>query len=149
MVYDYYVVECNNDVAFVNELMNGKYKEKIIHAGNKTNVLKTLEKRSQCVGLIDEDPSSSQPPKLRDIQLQDVGNDIKVGKYKGNLIVVLCPRLEEWVEKVVRNAGIQKNIKAKDLEDEKRLVNVIQKLTTSNPELEPIRRLRDLLLRGL
>jgi hypothetical protein len=148
MVYDCYVVECKNDVAFVKELTKGKYKQ-IYHAGNKTNVLKKLGKWSNCVGLIDEDPRSHQPPKLRDIQLQDVGNDIKVGKYNDNLIVVLCPRLEDWLEKVARKARIQKDINAKDLEDEKRLVNVIQKLTASNPEPEPIRQLRDLLLRGL
>ena len=75
--------------------------------------------------------------------------DIKVGKYKGNIIVVMCPELEEWVAKVARNTGIRKEINAKDLEDEREFEAVIRELISSNPEPEPIRRLRDILLRGI
>lgn len=122
----------------------------IIHAGGKPNVLKMLEKCINCLGLIDEDPRSDQPPRLWGVKLEPAGHDIKVGKYKGNVVVVLCPELEEWVAKVARNAGIRKDVDARDLEDdEAKFKTVIRELAASNPEPEPIRLLRDILLKGL
>jgi hypothetical protein len=128
--------------------------DQIHHAGNKSNVLKQLDKCDKwgdCLGLIDEDPESPQPPKLREIQLKPAGYNIKVGKYKCNVVVVLCPELEEWVAKVARNAGIQnaiqKNIDVKTLKrDEREFQTVVRELASLNPEPEPVRQLRDLLL---
>jgi hypothetical protein len=149
MVFDRYVVECNYDKMIVIELAKVKHGS-IIHARGKPNVLKILEKCNNCLGLIDEDPISDQPPRLWGVKLEPAGHDIKVGKYKGNVVVVLCPELEEWVAKVARNAPIRKNIDARDLEDdEAKFKTVIRELATSNPELEPIRLLRDILLKGL
>jgi len=126
--------------------------DQIHHAGNKSNVLKQLDKCDKwgdCLGLIDEDPESPQPPKLREIRLEPAGYDIKVGKYKGNVVVVLCPELEEWVAKAVKNTDIRKGINAKDLEDERKFETIIRELISSNPEPEPIRRLRNILLKGI
>jgi SepF-like predicted cell division protein (DUF552 family) len=125
----------------------------IHHAGSKSGVLKKLDKWKGCMGLIDEDPESPQPPKLREIQLEPAGNNIKVGKYKGNVVVVLCPELEGWVVKVARNAGIQNGIPveidAKTLKrDEREFQTVIRELASLNPKPEPVRQLRVLLLGG-
>ena len=143
-----YLVECNNDETLIIELTKANRRQ-IHHAGNKTRVLKRLDDCEGCIGMIDEDPGAPQPKKLRSIKLELVEYDIKVGKYKGNIIVVLCPILEEWVAKVTKNTGIRKEINAKDLEDERKFQDVIRELISSNPEPEPIRRLRDILLRGI
>jgi hypothetical protein len=149
MVFDRYVVECNYDKMVVIELTRVE-RGSIIHAGGKPNVLKMLEKCINCLGLIDEDPRSDQPPRLWGVKLEPAGHDIKVGKYKGNVVVVLCPELEEWVAKVARNAGIRKDVDARDLEDdEAKFKTVIRELAASNPEPEPIRLLRDIFLKGL
>jgi ribosome assembly protein YihI (activator of Der GTPase) len=151
LFYDRYLVECNNDKTLVMLLAKVK-PDQIHHAGNKSNVLKQLDKCDKwgdCLGLIDEDPESPQPPKLREIRLEPAGYDIKVGKYKGNVVVVLCPELEEWVAKAVKNTDIRKGINAKDLEDERKFETVIRELISSNPEPEPIRRLRNILLKGI
>lgn len=149
MVFDHYVVECKNDERFVIELIRKK-SGSIIHARGKPNVLKNLERCNNCLGLIDEDPISNQLPRLRGVKLEPVGYDVKVGKYKGNIIVVLCPRLEEWVANVARNTGIQKEIHASILRtDGRKFEAVIRELISSNPEPEPIRLLRDILLRGI
>jgi hypothetical protein len=149
MVFDRYVVECNYDKMVVIELTRVE-RGSIIHAGGKPNVLKMLEKCINCLGLIDEDPRSDQPPRLWGVKLEPAGHDIKVGKYKGNVVVVLCPELEEWVAEVARNAGIRKDVDARDLEDdEAKFKTVIRELAASNPEPEPIRLLRDILLKGL
>jgi hypothetical protein len=150
MFYYRYLVECNNDKTLVMELTKVKPGQ-IHHAGSKSSVLKQLDKWKDCMGLIDEDPESPQPPKLRGIRLEPAGYDIEVGKYKCNVIVVLCPELEEWVAKVARNAGIQnaihKNIDVKTLKrDEREFQTVVRELASLNPEPEPVRQLRDLLL---
>jgi uncharacterized protein (DUF111 family) len=148
MIYELYLVECNNDKTLIIELTKAKRRQ-IHHAGSKAEVLKKLDAWEGCIGIIDEDPEDPQPKKLRSVRLDHVEYDIKVGKYKGNVIVVLCPELEEWVAKVARNTGIRKEINAKDLEDEREFQDVIRELISSNPEPEPIRRLRDILLRGI
>jgi hypothetical protein len=54
------------------------------------------------------------------------------------------------VAKDARNAAIRKDIDAGDLEDdEAKFKTIIRELATSNPEPEPIRLLRDILLKGL
>jgi len=148
MFYELYLVECNNDKTFIIELTKAKRRQ-IHHAGSKAEVLKKLDAWEGCIGIIDEDPEDPQPKKLRSVRLDHVEYDIKVGKYKGNIIVVLCPELEEWVAKVAKNTGIRKEINAKDLEDERKFETVIQELISSNPEPEPIRVLRDILLKGI
>ena len=148
MFYGLYIVECNNDETLIIELTKATRRQ-IHHAGNKAEVLKKLDTSDGCIGIIDEDPEDPQPKKLRSVRLDHVEYDIKVGKYKGNIIVVLCPELEEWVAKVAKNTGIQKEINAKDLEDERKFETVIRELISSNPEPEPIRRLRDILLKGI
>jgi hypothetical protein len=87
MVFDHYVVECKNNERFVIELIRKK-SGSIIHAKGKPYVLKILERCNNRLGLIDEDPISDQLPGLRGVKLEPVGYDVKVGKYKGNIIVV-------------------------------------------------------------
>jgi len=61
-----YLVECKPDETLVKVLTNTSRKN-VMHAGNKTELLKMLTKRSANLkGIIDEDPLSHQP-KLKQI----------------------------------------------------------------------------------
>lgn len=62
-------VECKPDVTLVKTITKISNKE-VIHAGNKPEVCKQLRNQRNCVGLIDEDPGSSEPRSMREIRLE-------------------------------------------------------------------------------
>lgn len=109
--------ECKPDSALVKTL--GIPKKQIIHLGGKPEVCKQLEKREKWKGLIDEDPSSVQPPYLKKLQekknLSNYGLKI-LNDTSNNDLIILCPRLEEWIIKATEEAGI--DIKRYNLPDD-------------------------------
>jgi len=110
--------ECKPDSTLVKML--GIPKKQIIHQQGKPEVCKQLEKREKWKGLIDEDPSGVQPPYLKKLQekknLSNYGFKILNDNSKNNDLIVLCPRLEEWVIKATEEAGI--DIKRYNLPDD-------------------------------
>lgn len=102
-------VECKPDLALVRAITEIPRKE-IIHEGGKSEVCRRLEKRMNCKGLVDEDPQSSQPPYIRRMKEE---RDLSKHKVKilhdnsnENYLVVLCPRLEEWILEAAKEANI-------------------------------------------
>jgi len=110
--------ECKPDSALVKLL--GIPKKQILHLGGKPEVCKQLAKRENWKGLVDEDPFSVQPPYLKELQakkdLSNYGLKILNDNSKNNDLIVLCPRLEEWVIKAAKEAGI--DIKRYNLPDD-------------------------------
>jgi|Deesub1362B_J571_1020462.scaffolds.fasta_scaffold05732_4 hypothetical protein len=102
-------VECKPDRVLV-ESITGISRRKIRHAGNKPRVCKELERRRNCKGLVDEDPWSVQPPYLRRMvvveDLSSFGIKILYDESRSNYLVVLCPRLEEWILEAAKEAKI-------------------------------------------
>ncbi len=99
-------VECKPDRALVSST---GIKDKIIHAGNKSGVCKRLEKNHNSVGIIDEDPGAPQPPYIERLKKEEplgvqfiVLRDTK----RNNVLIVLCPKLEEWVLTAAKEAGL-------------------------------------------
>lgn len=90
-------LECNPDKVLVNAL--GISNKEIKHAYSKGNVCNTLVKNNNVAGLVDEDPSSPQPGYIKTLQRQTFQHDIKVfaDPRRGNRLIMLCPRLEEWI----------------------------------------------------
>ena len=107
-------VECETENILASILSP---REKIIHVAGKTRVLKRLEKQENAKGLIDEDPLSPQPPQLKKYQVVDEQLEVKIFSREGNRkLIVLCPRLEEWILKAakelkinLKNYGLQEN----------------------------------------
>lgn len=101
-------VECKPDSILVKSLIKISRKE-IIHAGNKPEICKKLKKRENCVGLVDEDPNSPQPPYMKRMKAEFLSeNGLKIlHDKKYNRLVVLCPRLEEWLLEAVKQANMQ------------------------------------------
>ena len=102
-------VECKPDFLLVKKL--GYPKKQIIHAGNISEVWKSLKKNKNCCGLVDEDPHGTRPTYMAELLRSSIisnSNDIKVAydKRRNNHLIVLCPRLEEWFQKTAKILNI-------------------------------------------
>lgn len=99
-------VECYADNALISAL--GIPRQERQHEGNKGNVCNRLKKTSASKGLVDEDPDRVQPSYLEKLHLLSNENEIKVlfDEKSQNYLIVLCPGLEDWILKVVRETGI-------------------------------------------
>ena len=99
-------VECKPDFELVKSLGIGK--KLIAHAGNKASICKRLQKIKNSKGMVDEDPYSIQPSYIKNLEEVSNENDIKLlfDRRRNNYIIVLSPRLEEWVLKVAEKNGI-------------------------------------------
>ncbi|MDW8022416.1 MAG: hypothetical protein RMJ15_01525 [Nitrososphaerota archaeon] len=94
-----YLVECKPDVVLVKSLTKAS-KMDIIHAGNKSELLKKLVERYTGVkGIIDEDPWSHQPSLLNRFEEKHrlMEHEIRIFHQRGenDVVIMLCPRLEE------------------------------------------------------
>jgi hypothetical protein len=100
-------LECNADEALIQAC--GVPKKKIKHVFSKGNVCRHLQKNKNAIGIVDEDPESAQPGYLEKLRLQSHEHNIKLfyEKKSGNVLIVLCPRLEEWILKAAKEAKIQ------------------------------------------
>ena len=104
------IVECHSDKTLV-QCLTSLPREYIIHQmRGKSGVCNQLAERTNSKGLIDEDPLSAQHPYEKDGVTR--GNytqyDIKHLDFpsQGNELIVLCPKLEDWVLKTAQIAGI-------------------------------------------
>jgi len=108
-------VECKADLTLVKALSNAPIKG-IMHAGNKSGVLSKLVRArgrpnyQNSIGMIDQDPGSSQSSDLKKfIEVKRYTElEINLFRYKwlNNHLVMLCPRLEEWIIAASREAGV-------------------------------------------
>ena len=104
------IVECNSDISLV-QCLTSIPREYIIHQiRGKSGVCKQLAERSDSKGLIDEDPLSAQHPYEKSgLQRQNYDQyDIKLLHFpsQGNELIILCPKLEDWVLKTAQIADI-------------------------------------------
>lgn len=99
-------VECKPDLLLVNRL--GVPKRNIVHAGNISKVCKGLAKSTHAKGLVDEDPSGDRPRYLDTLRLLQNQHEITLLRddKRANHVIVLCPRLEEWIIKATEEAGV-------------------------------------------
>ena len=101
-------VECKADVALV-ELIT-EVPEDIIHAGCKSEVCKQLKRERDCMGMVDEDPWGSQPLYMNIMEQEDNLPQYEIKTLhdddNNNNLIVLCPKLEDWVLKNAVEADI-------------------------------------------
>jgi len=100
-----YYVECNPDKALLCTL--GISKKQVIHSFGKGNVCNRLKKTSNAIGLVDEDPKSAQPSYIKTLELTNIKDEIKLyfDSKTDNQLIMLCPRLEEWIVLAARSAN--------------------------------------------
>ena len=105
-----YIVECDPDVALVSSLTSLS-KKRITHAAGKHQVLRKLLRQTNSMAMIDEDPLSVQPVAfLQHFQVVNHsdrdGIRILHNNSGHNRLIVLCPRLEEWILDSSKRANI-------------------------------------------
>jgi len=105
-----YLVECKPDAVLIKSLTLTPRKN-IEHAGNKSQLLKKLTAYyGNSKGIIDEDPGSIQPPHLQKFkEKQDLTSyNLKIlhQKSKNNTLIILRPRLEDWILQAAQEADL-------------------------------------------
>ena len=104
------IVECYSDKTLVQSLTSLPLEYINHEMRGKSGVCNQLAERSNSKGLIDEDPLSAQHPYEKDgIQRQNYAQyDIKHLHFpsQGNELIILCPKLEDWVLKTAQIADI-------------------------------------------
>jgi len=107
-----YLVECKPDGLLIGFLTSAPKKE-IEHAGNKSELLKKLVKdRVESTGVVDDDPGSVQPPYLNEFSEIESSSihKLKMLKHKTNLLIILCPRLEDWILDAAKEADVDPRV---------------------------------------
>ncbi len=100
-------VECFPDEALVRSL--GIPVAMVRHSRGSGNVLNDLLRGHVALGVIDEDPGKTRPAEIRRfIEKERRGNVILMtgGKDVGGRLVVICPRLEEWLLARANASGV-------------------------------------------
>ena len=98
-------VECEPDVILVRVF--GVPSKKIYHAGSKGRVVKAVEKFGG-IEIIDEDPGCPQPKLLLNYSIavtyEQLG--IRILTRNNKRIIVICPRLEEFIIEACKESKI-------------------------------------------
>lgn len=101
-----YLVECYADELFLCKLLPN-IANNIEHTGSRSKIIKKLNSgKGIYKALIDEDPDSIQDKRLNSYSISFENTFIKVYKAKGSIIVVLRPRLEEFLLNIARTVNI-------------------------------------------
>jgi len=71
----------------------------IIHCHGKGKVSRNLRDHSDVVGMVDEDLGTTETPTLKKYEevSASYGVKLKRDKVQKNRLVVICPKLEDWV----------------------------------------------------
>lgn len=88
----------------------GVSKKQLRHERCKGEVVKRVNKLEKAVGLIDEDPDSTQPRDLSNYrEIQNVqGLRLLIRRDDNNKrLIVICPRLEDWLLQRAKLLGIK------------------------------------------
>lgn len=98
-------VECKPDETLVKALLP---RRQVIHARSKARVVFQVSRSRNCIGLIDADPGAVQPGYLETLTDTTDQYTFRVleDTNKGNKIVVLRPRLEEWILRAAQMARV-------------------------------------------
>ena len=101
-------VECKPDETLAGKLV---HRREIIHLRNKSEVLKELEWQSNGIAMVDEDPLFGSPTQLNRFQTLEEprGLGLLVMKHRtsANLVILIRPRLEEWIISASQELGIR------------------------------------------
>ncbi len=100
-------VECFPDELLVRSL--GIPVARVRHSRGSGNVLNDLLRGHAVLGVIDEDPGKTRPADIsRFVEKERQGSVVLMtsGKDAGGRLVMICPRLEEWLLARAKAAGV-------------------------------------------
>jgi hypothetical protein len=101
------LLECKPDEIVARRL--GRTRRECVHHNDKGRVCNVLKKTEGLTGMIDEDPRAAQPPYLETLKEISNDHDIRVlqDSKRGHSVVIVCPRLEEWLIKTAAESGLK------------------------------------------
>ncbi|HEV2329839.1 MAG TPA: hypothetical protein VGY56_13735 [Verrucomicrobiae bacterium] len=81
----------------------------ITHCHGKGKVSKNLRKHSGVTGLVDEDPGSTETPTFVAYKEVSFGHGVrfKLDRKQNNRLIIVCPKLENWVIETAKAAGVK------------------------------------------
>ena len=101
------VVECSADEALAHAV--GIPSRNIEHSPGRGRVCKRLQQLQDATGMVDEDPGVTKPAYFEClVELKwDQGIRLLEDKERGNRMVILSPRLEEWLVQSAKDSGVK------------------------------------------
>ena len=149
-------VECRPDELLVRQV-TGLPRRQVVHeAKGKGEVCNRLMKNRDLVAMVDEDPEATQPRYMTRLSLgrerAELGLKLYLDRDRNNRIVVLCPKLEDWLLRAAVYSGLSMNTyslpsRANELHreinlDERKIERLLADLDNSgSPRLLELRRL--------
>lgn len=105
-----FLVECKPDWVMI-EALTSSLRRNIVHAGNKSGVIKHLISHYEdSKGIVDEDPGRSTPrylQRFREVEeFEEYALKILYYAKRNNYLFILSPRLEDWILNVARQSNI-------------------------------------------
>jgi len=135
-------LECKPDETLAVVL--GVPRRTIVHSHSKGRVSRNLKMHTGVTGMVDEDFGSAEPATLAGFKEISTNHDVrlKINEAQNNRLVVICPRLEPWLIKTAKAAGLNMGDKKFNLSE-----NVQELDSMINYRLQNIERLLDDLLK--
>ncbi len=124
-------VECFADEAFARAL--GCIKP--AHPRSKSRVIRYVKSHSNTVGLVDEDPGTTQHG-LEQFSITQVKDELKVMEWRTKRVIIIQPRLEDWLLTTARMENVDVSDQRYDLPDDPDMLKLV-----INYQLGPITRL--------
>ncbi|MGQ4892044.1 MAG: hypothetical protein ACP6IP_06100 [Candidatus Njordarchaeia archaeon] len=105
-------VECLPDQELAKVIFKEISKKfQIYHEMGKSRVIKALLKSKKAIGLVDEDPWSHQPSAIHEFVVvennQKLGTKIFISRDNRAKLVLLSPRLEDWLIRICEKSNIK------------------------------------------
>ena len=106
-------VECRPDELLVRQV-TGLPRRQVVHeAKGKGEVCNRLMKNRDLVAMVDEDPEATQPKYMTRLFLSrestELGLKLYLDRERNNRIIVLRPRLVEWLLRAAGDLGLSMN----------------------------------------
>ena len=124
-------VECFADEAFARAL--GCIKP--AHPRSKSRVIRYVKSHNNTVGLVDEDPGTTQHG-LEQFSITQVKDELKVMEWRTKRVIIIQPRLEDWLLTTARMENVDVSDQRYDLPDDPDMLKLV-----INYQLGPITRL--------
>jgi len=102
------VVECKADEALARAV--GLTRRQVEHFLGKDRVCSRLADLRGATGMMDEDPGMTAPSYFQSLEpaaSTERSVDLLIDKERDNRVVILCPRLEDWILDAAKKSGLQ------------------------------------------
>ena len=106
-------VECRPDELLVRQVTNLPRRQVVHEIKGNGEVCNRLMRNRDLVAMVDEDPEATQPRYMTRLSLgrerAELGLKLYLDRSLNNRIVVLCPKLEDWLLRAAADSSLSMN----------------------------------------